>query len=85
VKLCTKGGCTNHAKKGGVCRRHEAYCKTNDESTAFGSEFEQQTTIQSQPRQNLPSRDEVEKASQERCVSLMRVRVHNVAAHKQPH
>ena len=40
VKLCISDGCTNRAKKGGVCRRHGAYHMTNDESTAFGSGFD---------------------------------------------
>ena len=49
VKRCSSEGCTNHAQKGGVCWRHGAYRNTNDESTAFGSEFELNTATQSQP------------------------------------
>ncbi len=40
VKLCSSDGCTNNALKGGVCQRHGAYRNSQDESTAFGSEFE---------------------------------------------
>ena len=37
--------------KGGVCKRHGAHRNTNDESTAFGSEFEMTTATQSQPNE----------------------------------
>ena len=43
LKRCSKVGCTNGAKKRGLCYRHGAYQNTNDESTAFGSEFEKTT------------------------------------------
>jgi hypothetical protein len=47
VKLCSVDGCTNQAKRAGVCKRHVANCNPNDESTAFascyGSEFEKTT------------------------------------------
>ena len=49
-KLCRTEGCTNLAKRGGVCRRHGAYRNTQEESTAFGSELEM-TTVQSLPNQ----------------------------------
>jgi hypothetical protein len=34
-KQCSSDGCTNIAKKGGVCKRHGAYHNPYDESTAF--------------------------------------------------
>ena len=43
---CSSDGCTNQAKKGGVCKRHGAYRNPNDESTAFtlsSSAFERTT------------------------------------------
>jgi hypothetical protein len=43
-------GCANQAKRGGVCKRHGAFRSTNDESTAFRSEFDM-TTAQTQPNQ----------------------------------
>ena len=46
VKLCSSEGCTNNAKKGGVCIRHGAYQIAQDESTAFGSKSELTTTTQ---------------------------------------
>ena len=49
VKRCSKERCTNTVVKGGVCSRHGAYHNTNDESTAFGSEFEQTTATLPQP------------------------------------
>ena len=54
VTLCSKEGCTNQAQRGGVCRRHGAYHATNniDESTAFGSEFEQTTVARSQSNEH---------------------------------
>ena len=42
----TSRQCKNQAEKGGVCK-NGAYCDTNDESTAFGSEFEMTTVAQS--------------------------------------
>ena len=52
VKQCSNEGCANIAVKGGVCWRHGAKDlvkkNTNDESTAFGSEFEQTTVARSQ-------------------------------------
>ena len=51
VKLCRSEGCTNQAKKGGVCKRHGAYRNAQDESTAFGSEYERTTATQSLPNQ----------------------------------
>ena len=47
-KRCSQEGCTNQAKRRGVCKRHGAYRNANDESTAFGSEFEQTTAARSQ-------------------------------------
>ena len=46
VKLCSSEGCTNYAQRGGLCRRHSAYRSTQDESTAFGSEYEKTTATQ---------------------------------------
>ena len=34
-KVCSSEGCTNLAKRGGVCRRHGVYRNPHDESTAF--------------------------------------------------
>ena len=52
-KRCSSEGCTNKAVKGGVCRRHGAYRNTNnDESTVFGSEFEQSTVARSQSNEH---------------------------------
>lgn len=48
-KRCISDGCTNHAKRGEVCRKHGAYCNTNDESTAFRSEYEKTTATQALP------------------------------------
>ena len=54
VKRCNSDGCTNEAIKGGVCWRHGAYRNTNDESTAFGSElFEKTTVTQALPKSVL--------------------------------
>eukprot|EP00984_Skeletonema_dohrnii_P025198 scaffold14311_cov150-Skeletonema_dohrnii-CCMP3373.AAC.5 len=50
-KKCSIEGCTNNSRRGGVCRRHEAYRATQDESTAFGSEFDITTETQSIPTQ----------------------------------
>ena len=50
VKRCSSVGCTNQAKRGGVCKRHGAY-RTQDESTAFGSELEKTTTTETQTNQ----------------------------------
>ena len=47
-KLCSSEGCTNQAKRRGVCRRHGAYRNTQDESTAFGSEFDMTSNAQVQ-------------------------------------
>ena len=50
-KRCSSEGCINYAKRRGVCWRHGAHHATNnniDESTAFGSEFEQTTVARSQ-------------------------------------
>ena len=52
VRRCSYEVCTNVVVKGGVCRRHGAYRNTNDESTAFGSLFEQPTATQSQSNQH---------------------------------
>lgn len=47
LKRCSIDGCTNQAKRRGVCCRHGAYRNPNDESTAFkscfGSEVENTT------------------------------------------
>ena len=45
-KLCSSEGCTNQAKRGGVCKRHGAYRNAQGESTAFGSELQLTTTTQ---------------------------------------
>ena len=50
-KLCSSGGCTNQVKRGGLCRRHGAYRITQDESTAFGSEFDTINAAQTLPNQ----------------------------------
>lgn len=42
----TSRQCKNQAEKGGLCK-NGAYCDANDESTAFGSEFEMTTVAQS--------------------------------------
>ena len=51
---CSSDGCKNHAKRRGVCKRHGAYeyRNKNDESTAFGSEFEQTTIARSQSNEH---------------------------------
>ena len=46
MRQCSSKGCTNKAWKGGVCWRHGANRNTQDESTAFGSEFEMTTATQ---------------------------------------
>ena len=46
-KQCSSEGCTNKVVRGGVCRRHGAKVNSNDESTAFGSEFGQSTAAHS--------------------------------------
>eukprot|EP00985_Skeletonema_marinoi_P008050 scaffold3586_cov115-Skeletonema_marinoi.AAC.6 len=51
AKLCSSEGCTNVVVKGGVCIRHGAAINTLDQSTAFGSEFEQTTATQTLPNQ----------------------------------
>ncbi len=51
VKRCSSEGCTNQAQRRGVCKRHGAYHNTQDESTAFGSEFETTTATQTLPNQ----------------------------------
>jgi hypothetical protein len=57
-KLCSSEGCTNYAKRGGVCRRHGAYRNNNEESTAFascfGSEFDK-TTLTHPNNQRTPT------------------------------
>jgi len=50
-KLCSSAGCTDYAKKGGVCMRHGAFRNIHDESTAFGSKFDDTTANLSQPNQ----------------------------------
>ena len=50
-KQCRIDGCKNIAKKGGVCKRHGAYRNTQDESTAFGSEFDTTNAAQTLPNQ----------------------------------
>ena len=47
--ICSSEGCTNQAKRGGVCKRHGAYHNTNDESTAFGSESEMTAATKTLP------------------------------------
>ena len=39
-KRCSREGCTRQAQRGGVCKRHGSNRNAQDESTAFGSEFE---------------------------------------------
>ena len=52
-KRCSREGCTNYAMRRGVCWRHGAYRNTNnDESTAFGSEFEQTTVARSKSNEH---------------------------------
>eukprot|EP00985_Skeletonema_marinoi_P004230 scaffold1850_cov131-Skeletonema_marinoi.AAC.6 len=52
-------GCTNQAQRGGMCMRHGAYRNSHDESTAFGSGFDETaTTTQFQPNQ-LASRPSI--------------------------
>jgi len=51
VKLCSSEGCSNQSVKGGVCKRHGAKIHTQDQSTAFESEFEQTTATQTLPNQ----------------------------------
>ena len=46
VKKCSSEGCANQVKRGGVCIKHGAYRNTQDESTAFGSEFDMTTATQ---------------------------------------
>ena len=43
---CSSEGCTNQSVRGGVCKRHGAYRNTIDDSTAFGTAFEQTTVAQ---------------------------------------
>ncbi len=52
VKQCSTEGCKNNAKRGGVCWRHGAYRNAQEESTAFGSEYENTTATQKLPNQN---------------------------------
>eukprot|EP00985_Skeletonema_marinoi_P035048 scaffold45473_cov175-Skeletonema_marinoi.AAC.1 len=54
VALKTEG-CTNQAKRGGVCKRHGAYRNAHNESTAFGSELEKNTVTQTAVTQILPN------------------------------
>ena len=54
VKQCRFEDCTNQVVKGGVCIRHGAHRNKNDESTAFGSEFDQTTTTPSQSNAHSP-------------------------------
>jgi len=56
VKRCSSVGCTKQAQKGGVCIRHGAHHNTQDESTAFGSEFEKTTVTQNLPNQRASTR-----------------------------
>ena len=51
VKLCSSEGCTHEAIKGGVCKRHGAYHNTHDESTAFGSKYDETTATLTLPIQ----------------------------------
>ena len=46
-KQCSSEGCTNQAKKGGVCIRHGANHTSNDVSTAFGTELDETTALPS--------------------------------------
>ena len=48
---CSREGCTNQTKRGGVCWRHGAYRNAQDESTAFRSEYERTTATQTLPNQ----------------------------------
>ena len=59
VKLCSSEGCTNQAVRGGVCFRHGAKRASNDESTAFGLEFEATATrISNQSTDSASDSDE---------------------------
>ncbi len=44
-------GCTSQSRKGGVCSKHGAYHNIQEESTAFGSEYEMTTATQTLPNQ----------------------------------
>ena len=48
---CSSEGCLKQARRGGVCARHGAYRNRQDESTAFGSEFEKTTASQAPTNQ----------------------------------
>jgi len=50
-KQCSSEGCTNQVVKRGVRKRHGAKSNTNDQSTAFGSEYEMTTATQTLPNQ----------------------------------
>ena len=54
VKRCSIEGCTNQVKRGGVCGRHGAY-NSQDESTAFGSEYEKATATRALTNQQRAS------------------------------
>ena len=49
VKRCNRAGCSNQVQRRGVCIKHGAYRNTQEESTAFGSEFELTTATQTTP------------------------------------
>ena len=51
-KKCSSVGCTNQGKRGGVCWRHGANRNAHDQSTAFGSEYDETTTTQTLPNQH---------------------------------
>ena len=50
-KQCSSEGCTNQVVKRGVRKMHGAKSNTNDQSTAFGSEYEMTTATQTLPNQ----------------------------------
>ena len=47
-KRCSSDGCSKQAVLGGMCLEHGAYSNGQDESTAFGSEFEMTTVAEDQ-------------------------------------
>jgi len=48
---CSSEGCINQVVKRGVRKMHGAKSNTNDQSTAFGSEYEMTTATQTLPNQ----------------------------------
>ena len=52
VKLCSNEGCTKQVQRGGLCMRHGTFRTAHDESTAFGSGFDETTANLSFPNQS---------------------------------